>query len=112
MIIGKQRSKKEEERKYLDEFLNFSIGKSWLKKNQINNIKPINSEAPDFLFKADNNETIGIEITKLIVPNENTEATQQLITIGNQVKAYIKKEYNLDVSLIIDKYDKRRLSCK
>lgn len=110
--MEKQKNKKEEEEKYLNEFLNSSIGKSWLEKNQINHLMPIKNETPDFLFKADNNETIGIEITKLIVKNKNTEATQQLITIGNQIRAYVKKEYNFDVSLVIDKYDKRKFSCK
>ena len=89
--MEKQKNKKDEEEKYLDKFLNLSIGKSWLEKNQISYSIPIRSEAPDFLFKADNNETIGIEITKLIVENENTKATQQLITTGNQIRAYVKK---------------------
>lgn len=110
--MEKQKNKKEEEEKYLNEFLNSSVGKSWSEKNQINHSMPIKNEAPDFLFRADNDKTISIEITKLIVKNENTEATQQLITIGNRVRTYIKKEYNLDVSLIIDKYDKRKFSCK
>ena len=110
--MEKQKNKKDEEEKYLDKFLNLSIGKSWLEKNQISYSIPIRSEAPDFLFKADNNETIGIEITKLIVENENTKATQQLITMGNQIRTYVKKEYNFDISLIIDKYDKRKFSRK
>ena len=92
--MEKQKNKKDEEEKYLNEFFNSSVGKSWLEKNQISYSMPIKSEAPDFLFKANNNKNIGIEITKLIVENENTKATQQLITMGNQIRAYVKKEYN------------------
>ena len=112
MITDKQKNKEKEERKYLDRFLRSSVGQLWLQENLINQSSLQKSEEPDFLFTTKDNKIIGVEITKLIVPNENTKATQQLITIGNQVRAYVKKKYNFDISLIVDWYDKRKWSCK
>ena len=112
MTTEKQKYKENEEKKYLDRFLNSPIGQHWLQANNIDRSSLQKKERPDFLFVTKEGKTVGIEITKLIVPNENTEATQQLITIGNQVRAYIQKEYNKKISIIIDKLDKHLCSTK
>lgn len=112
MVSDKQKNKEKEERKYLEEFLSSKCGKLWVKNNKIDISSIQKFEDPDFLFTSNNGEIIGIEITKLIVHNENTLATQQLITLGNQVRAYIKKEYRKEISLIIDKIDQRIFSPK
>ena len=108
----KEKEKEKEERKFVNIFLDSPIGKKWIKKNRIHKSSLQKSEEPDFLFETEDNKIIGIEITKLIVPNENTKATQQLITIGNQVRTYFQNTYGFPISLIIDKYDKRKFSCK
>ena len=112
MSTEKIKNKEKEERKYLDSFFNLSLGKNWLQENKIRLASLQKSEEPDFLFESDNNKTIGIEITKLIVPNENTKATQQLITIGNQARIYFQNTHGFPISLTIDKYDKRKWSGK
>lgn len=110
MEENKQTKKEKEERKFVNIFLDSPIGKKWIKKNRIHKSSLQKSEEPDFLFETEDNKIIGIEITKLIVPNENTKATQQLITIGNQARIYFQKKYKFSISLIIDKYDKRKWS--
>lgn len=112
MTTDKQKNKEQEERKYLNCFLKSSCGQRWLTKNKIIHSSLEKSEEPDFLFETVNGKKIGLEMTRLIVPNENTKATQQLITVGNQARAYFKQKYGFDISLIIDKYDKRKWSGK
>lgn len=112
MSTEKIKNKEKEERKYLDSFLNLSFGKNWLRENKIRLDSLQKSEEPDFLFESEDNKTVGIEITKLIVPNENTKATQQLITIGNQARIYFQNTHGFPISLTIDKYDKRKWSGK
>lgn len=97
-----------EEQEYLEQFLMTTAGKKWYKQNCIVSIEK--TESPDFLLKNIKGERIALEMTSFIAKNKNLKFTQSLMTIGNQVIAYIKKVYNLDVSILIDKLDQRKWS--
>lgn len=109
---NKNINKDNNEKQYVLNFLKTTQGKDWVKRNSIDINSMIKTEGPDFVFENLDGSKIGLEVTKLIVPCENTFATQTLISIGNQVRAFIKKKYNIDISVIIDKYDKRIWSGK
>ena len=106
--MTKNEIKTTEEKEFLDKFLNTKVGKSWYLENSI--IKIIKNEAPDFLLKNNNNETLALEITQFIAENKNLHYSQALTRIGNQMCKEIKEKYNLIISIIIDKYDKRKFS--
>ena len=106
--MSKNEIKNTEEKEFLDKFLNTEVGKSWSAENSI--IKIIKHEAPDFLLKNKNNETIALEITQFIAENKNLHYSQALTRIGNQLCNEIKEKYNIKISIIIDKYDKREFS--
>ncbi len=98
--------KKSEERKYLEYFLASDEGKKWYEKNKI--ISCQETEHPDFIFTTENNQKIGLEITKFIVKSMHGRALQHLMTIGNQACKYAQKQYGLNISILIDKWDKRK----
>lgn len=95
-----------EEQEYFEQFLITPVGKNWYKQNCIVSIEK--TESPDFFLKNIKGERIALEMTSFIAKNKNLKFTQSLMTIGNQVIAYIKKVYNLDVSILIDKFDQRK----
>lgn len=97
--------KKSEEREYLKCFLTSDEGKKWYEKNKI--ISCQESEHPDFIFTTEDNQKIGVEITKFIVKSEHGRALQHLMSIGNQACKYAQKQYGINVSILIDKFDKR-----
>lgn len=111
MLIKKEliimaQDKKSEERKYLEYFLASDEGKKWYEKNKI--ISCQETEHPDFIFTTENNQKIGLEITKFIVKSMHGRALQHLMTIGNQACKYAQKQYGLNISILIDKWDKRK----
>ena len=74
--MTKNEIKTTEEKEFLDKFLNTKVGKSWYLENSI--IKIIKNEAPDFLLKNNNNETLALEITQFIAENKNLHYSQAL----------------------------------
>lgn len=98
--------KKTEEKEYLNYFLASDEGKNWYKENKIKS--HIETEHPDFVFTTEDNHTIGLEITKFIVKSKHGRALQHLMSIGNQTRAYAQKKHNLNISVLIEKWDKRK----
>lgn len=97
--------KKSEEREYLEYFLASDEGKKWYEKNKI--ISCQESEYPDFIFMTEDNQKIGVEITRFLVKSLHGQALRHLMTIGNQACKYAQKQYGLNISILIDKFDKR-----
>ena len=106
--MDKNEIKIAEEKEFLDEFLQTKVGKNWFNENNI--IKIIKSEAPDFLFETYDNQTLALEITQFIAQNKNLHYSQALTRIGNQLCDEIKEKYNIKISMLIDRYDKRKFS--
>jgi len=106
--MNKNKTKIVEETKFLNKFLKTKVGKNWYAENSINRV--IKHEAPDFLLKNNNNETMTLEITQFITKNKNLHYSQALTRIGNQLCIEIKEKYNIEISILIDKYDKRKFS--
>lgn len=98
-------NKKFEEQEYLNSFLSTSIGKKWMDNYNLKSYE--NFERPDFIFLSEDNRKIGLEVTRYMVKSKHRCALQHLMTIGNQICHYSKKKYNFDISIIIDKWDKR-----
>lgn len=98
--------KKTEEREYLNYFLASDEGKEWYRKNGI--VSYQDADPPDFIFTTKNNQKIGLEVTKFIVKSRHGRALQHLMTIGNQACQYAKKEHHLNISILIDKWNKRK----
>ena len=63
------------------------------------------------LIKNDNNK-IALELTEFIVDNKNLKFSQVVRRIGNQVCKEAEKDYNLKISILVDKYDSRMFSPK
>ena len=101
--------KKVEEKEILDKFLHTDIGNLWYKEHSIIDIIP--EESPDFLCKT-GNKSVGVEVTQFFVKHKNRTYSQPLTRYGNQLCAKVKKEYNINISIIIDKYDGRKFSIK
>lgn len=106
--MSKDEIKIVEETEFLNKFLETNVGKNWYVENSINEI--IKNEAPDFLLKNNDNETISFEITQFIAENKNLHYSQTLTRTGNQLCIEIKEKYNIEISILIDKYDKRKFS--
>ena len=98
------------EEEYLTKFLNSNLGKKWCVDNSI--IESKESESPDYIFKTSNNQTIGFEITQFFCEHKNKEYSQVLTTIGNKICKMAKEKYNIEISILINQYDKRELSPK
>lgn len=106
--MNKTEIKMTEEKEFLDKFLNTKFGKKWYAENSITQI--IKHETPDFLLKNKDNKTIALEITQFIAENKNLHYSQALTRIGNQLCKEVKEKYNIKISILIDKYDKRKFS--
>ena len=98
-------NKKQKEKKYLIDFFNSHVGQKW--KAQQGIISYEETESPDFIFLTNKNKKIGMEITNFFAKSKHCRATQVLTNIGNKVCRYCHKKYNLEISILIDKYDKR-----
>ena len=109
--MTKEHDKKAKEQEYLNNFKETNIGKKFYEDYSIIDIFEA-TEQPDFILKTKSEKLIGIELTELIVKNKNTKYTQALTRNGNKICKYAKKHYNLDVSIIINQYDKLLWSTK
>lgn len=103
--MTKERDKKLEEQEYLNGFKGTNIGKQFYENCSITDVFEA-KEHPDFILKTKSEKLIGIELTKFIARNKNTNYTQALTTIGDRVCQYTKKQYNLDISMTIEQFDK------
>lgn len=103
--MTKEQDKKLEEQEYLNVFKETNIGKQFYNDCSIVDIFET-TEQPDFILKTKSEKLIGIELTKFIARNKNTNYTQALTTIGDQVCQYTKKQYNVDISMTIEQFDK------
>lgn len=103
-MTSKNDKKKEEELACLKKFIMTPIGADWYNHNAVVDIR--DSEHPDFLAQTKNGKIIGLEVANIIAENENTRFTQVLMRIGEHIYEYVKKKYNIDVSIIIDKFNK------
>ncbi len=97
--------KKAEEKEYLNYFLASDVGQKWYKKNKI--VSCQETEPPDFIFTTEDNKKIGLEVTRFIVESKHGRALQHLMSIGNQACKYAHKKYGLNISILIDKFDRR-----
>lgn len=103
-------NKKEEEINFLNQFLNTPIGKNWYQKYKIKDC--IDEEHPDFIFITNDNKRIGLEITQFIIKSKHGFAVQSLKRTGNKICKYIQDKYGFPVSMIIDKFDKRKYGAR
>lgn len=103
--MTKEQDKKLEEQGYLNSFKKTNIGKQFYEDCSIIDIFEA-KEQPDFILKTKSEKLIGIELTEFIVKNKNTKYTQALTRIGNQICKYAKKQYDLDISMTIEQFDK------
>ena len=71
---NKNINKDNNEKQYVLNFLKTTQGKDWVKRNSIDINSMIKTEGPDFVFENLDGSKIGLEVTKLIVPCENTFA--------------------------------------
>ena len=102
--MSKDEKKKAEELACFEKFKNTTIGSDWCSKNAI--VKIISSEHPDFLFHTQNGKIIGIELANITPENENKKFTQTLMRTGNYICEYVRQKHSIDISMIIDKFDK------
>lgn len=103
-------NKKTEENNYLNAFLSSPIGKEW--QGEYNITSHIETEQPDFIFDTGDNKKIGFEITRFFMKSKHCEALRFLKTIGNKLCQYCLKKYNVPISIIIDKYDRKKWEAK
>ena len=108
--MNKNKIKKQEEKEQITYFFNTKFGKSFLLENNIVDIQE--SESPDFLLIRKDETKISLEITQFIAKNKNTKYSQALIRYGNNLCNYAKEHYGVNISILIDKYDKRKFSPK
>lgn len=106
--MSKYEIKIAEEKEFLYKFLQTIVGKNLFNENNITKI--VKSEAPDFLLETYDSRTLALEITQFIAQNKNLHYSQALTRIGNQLCDEIKKRYNIKISILIDRYDKRKFS--
>lgn len=103
-------NKKTEENNYLNTFLSSPIGIKW--KEEYNITSHIETEQPDFIFNTSNNKKIGFEITRFFMKSKHGKALQSLRTTGNKLCQYCLKKHDVPISIIIDKYDKKKFAPK
>ena len=106
--MNKEEFKKLEEKEQITYFFNTQVGKSFLQKNNIVEIKE--SESPDFLLIKKGGTNYALEHTKFIAENKNTQYSQTLIRYGNNLCRYASEKYGINISILIDKYDSRKFS--
>lgn len=99
-------NKKEEEINYLTQFLNTREGKNWYQTH--NFINRMDEEQPDFVFITPDNKRIGLEVTNFIIKSKHGRALQSLMRTGNKICKYIKDNYGFPVSILINKFDRRK----
>jgi len=99
-------NKKIEEKDYIDKFLNTELGKNWYQKYNFKDYTE--AESPDFIFITQDNRKLGLEVTEFIANNEQGNALRALKRIGNKICKQIQDKHKLQVSMVIDKYDKRK----
>ncbi len=103
--MTKEQDKKLEEQEYLNGFKETNIGKQFYENCSITDVIEA-TEQPDFILKTKSEKFIGLELTEFIARNKNTKYTQALTRIGNQICKYVKKQYDLDISMTIEQFDK------
>ena len=108
--MNKNKIKKQEEKEQVNFFFNTNIGKSFWADNNIIEIQE--NESPDFLLLRKDETKISLEVTQFIAENKNTKYSQALIRYGNNLCNYAKEHYGINISILIDKYDKRKFSPK
>ena len=106
--MNKIEIKKSEEQQILEKFIITNVGKKWVQELGI--VDYIKSESPDFIMKTKNDKTIAIELTKFIAKNKNLKYSQALTTVGNKICKIAKSKYNINIHMLIDKYDERLFS--
>ena len=74
--MTKIKTKKLEE-EYLTKFLNSNIGRKWCVDNSVIEIKE--SEAPDYIFKTSNNQTVEFEITQFFCGEHQNKKSSQVL---------------------------------
>jgi len=99
-------NKKEEEINCLNQFLNTKLGKNWYQKYKIKN--RLDEEHPDFIFITDDNKRIGLEVTNFIMKSRHGRALQALMRTGNKICKFVHDTYGFPVSILINKFDKRK----
>jgi len=102
--------KKQEEKEQLKKFFNTKIGKSFLHESGIVDVQEY--ESPDFLLIKNDKTKIALEITQFIAENKNTQYSQALIRYGNNLCNFATEHYGINISILIDKCDKRKFSPK
>ena len=110
IIMKKDDIKKQEEKEQVNIFFNTNIGTSFIAKNNIIEIQE--NESPDFLLIKNDETKYALELTQFIAENKNTQYSQALIRYGNNLCNYAAKHYGINISILIDKYDKRKFSPK
>ncbi len=110
MKMNKTEIKELEEKEQVEKFFKTKVGQEWYEGLGI--VDYVKSEAPDFKIKTINGVTIALEITKFIAENKNLKFSQALTRIGNKIFKEAEKKYNLQMHILIDKYDDRKFSIR
>lgn len=108
--MNKNYTKKQEEKEQIKYFFNTQIGKSFLFENNIVDIQE--SESPDFFLVKKDETKLSLEVTQFIAKNKNTQYSQALMRYGNNLCNYAQKHYGINISILIDKHDKREFNTK
>lgn len=108
--MNKNYTKKQEEKEQIKYFFDTQIGKSFLFENNIVDIQE--SESPDFLLVKKDETKLSLEVTQFIAKNKNTQYSQALMRYGNNLCNYAQKHYGINISILIDKHDKREFNTK
>ncbi len=106
--MNKEEFKKQEEKEQITCFFKTQVGKSFWTKNNIINIQE--NESPDFILIKKDETQYALEVTQFIAKNKNTQYSQALIRYGNNLCRYAAKNYGINISILIDKYDPRKFS--
>lgn len=106
--MNKEEFKKQEEKEQITCFFNTQVGKSFWTENNIINIQE--NESPDFILIKKDETQYALEVTQFIAKNKNTQYSQALIRYGNNLCRYAAKNYGINISILIDKYDPRKFS--
>lgn len=109
-MMSKKEKSKEKEKQLLNNFLDTKIGNNWYFAKKV--IDKLGHESPDFLLKTQDNKTLGVEITEFYVEHMSLNFSRTLTRIGNQICHETKNKYQILISILIDRYDPRKLSCK
>ncbi len=95
-------------------FLETPLGKKWYQSIEASSYQK--HEIPDFIFTTQLGKKVGLELTKFIIKDNKGQPTKHfkniatLQTTAFQIAEYFKQKHNIPLSILIELYDKRKIS--